>query len=80
MPRDDPAYGCLTGDDEADLYGTAIDPKYVGAGAHRTPRTSSVSTRILGKIMRDAVRNLDESRRGRTEDKTSLCHDIMASV
>ena len=28
LPSTDPAYGCLTGDDEADLYGTAIDPKY----------------------------------------------------
>jgi hypothetical protein len=28
LPAADPAYGCLTGDDEADLYGTAIDPKY----------------------------------------------------
>ena len=24
----DLAFGCLTGDDEADLYGIAIDPKY----------------------------------------------------
>ena len=28
LPSIDRAFGCLTGDDEADLYGTAIDPKY----------------------------------------------------